>query len=214
MSISYETFHPEVLPHFPSIPEVVVTNAIRNACIEFCDRTEWLYYTPTPISLIASEDEYALDDVPTDTTVARIESAWASNLPLLPKAEVDLRRIFGLDWRKQIGRPQYITQYVPETVIVVPAPMVAVPTGLELTLVLRPTRASTTVDDSLFERWAEVISYGAKYRLHETPGHAYENPDAAMKYRQLFNAGIGKAIEERQRGLTRATMRVRPPRTV
>lgn len=214
MSVSYETFFPEVLPHFPSIPEIVVVNAIRNACIEFCDRTDWLYYTPDPISLIASEDEYSLDDVPTDTTVARIESAWASNLPLVPKAEADLRRIFGLDWRKQIGRPQYITQYVPETVVVVPAPMVAIPLGLELTLVLRPTRASTTVDDSLFERWAEVIACGAKYRLHETPGHAYESPEAAAKYRGLFIAGCAKAAIERQRGLTRTTLRIRPPRAV
>lgn len=214
MSVSYEVFYPEVLPHFPSLPEIVVTNAIRNACIEFCDRTDWLYYTPTPISVIASEDEYALDDVPTDTTVARIESAWFSNLPLTAKSEVDLRRIFGLDWRKQIGRPQYITQYVPETLVVVPAPMVSLSNGLELTVVLRPTRASTTVDDSLFERWAEVIAAGAKCRLHEVPGHAYESPDAAAKYRAVFNAGIGMAIAERQRGLTRATMRVRPPRAV
>jgi len=214
VSVSYETFFPEVLPHFPGVPEIVVVNAIRNACIEFCDRTEWLYYTPSPISLVASEDEYALDDTPDDTIVARVESAWASNLPLTPRSEADLRRIFGLDWRKQIGRPMYITQYVPETIVVVPAPMVAVSNGLELTVVLRPSRASTTVDDSLWEHWAEVIAAGAKYRLHETPGHAYENPDAAAKYRAIFNSGCGKAIESRQRGLTRATLRVRPPRLV
>jgi hypothetical protein len=214
--VSYDRFHPEVLTFFPNVPEIVVNNAIRNACIEFCDKTSWLVYTPEPIDLLNNVAEYDLTaDLPSrDVTVARIEAAWVYELPLQPKTEADLRRIYTIDWRDQVGRPAYYTLNEPTTMVIVPRPTVDTSRGLELTLVLRPTRSSTTVDSSLFERWVEVIAAGARSRLHETPGHAYENIDAAMRLKMQFRAGIATALAERQRGLTRTTMRVRPPKLV
>jgi hypothetical protein len=215
VSVSYEVFFPEVLPFFPALPEIVITNAVRNACIEFCDRTDWLVYTPIQYDLQAYEDEYDLTtDVSTDTTVARVQSAWCYQLPLIPKTEDELRQIYNLDWRKQVGRPAYYTQYTPETMIVVPMPIVASLQSLAVTLILRPTRTSTTVDSSLFERWLDVIAAGAKARLYEMPGVPSENQQLAAMSRAVFNAGCDKAIAERTRGLTRRAMRVRPPKLV
>ena len=213
MSTNYEAFLPEVLPFFPTLPEIVVVNAIRNAAIEFCDRTDWLFYTPVQQDIIAGEDEYDLTlDVPDGHTVARVQSAWVNQYQVLPRSEDELRRLYNLDWRKQTGRPNYYTQYTPETMVLVPIPSAYVSQGLAVTLVIRPVRDGSVCDDSLYQRWLEVIAFGARMRLHEMPGHAYENPQMAEKYRQLFAQGIDKAIIERTRGLSRTTMRVRPPR--
>lgn len=215
MNVSYEVFYPEILPYFPGIPEPVAFNAVRNACIEFCDRTDWLMYTPILQDVIDGQSEYDMTlDTPTDTTVARVQSAWYTDLPLLARGDDDLRRIYNLNWRDQTGRPVYYTQYDPETLILCPTPDQTVPQSLAVTLIIRPLRDSTTVDSSLHERWVEVIAAGARSRLHEAAGHAYENPQMADKFRALFTLGINKAISERTRGLSRSTMRVRPPRLV
>lgn len=216
MFVSYDKFHPEVLPFFPGVPEIVVTNAIRNACIEFCDKSGWWMHNPEPLDLVSMEDEYDLTgDLPSgECAVARVEAAWCNNLQLLPKSEEELRRIYNLDWRAQLGRPAFYTHYEPTTLVLCPRPAVSEPAALALTLTIRPTRASTKIDQSVHERWAEVIAAGARARLHETPGQAYENIPAADRLKVVFNTGISQALRERQRGLTRAMVRVRPPRLV
>jgi hypothetical protein len=212
-NIAYTEFFPEILPYFPGIPEALAINAVRNAAIEFCNRTDWLLYTPILQDLIAYEDEYDLTlDVPTDHTVSRVQAVWVSDMQVMPRSEDELRRIYNLDWRKQTGRPLYYTQYTPETLVLVPFTTSNYSQALATTLVIRPTRDSTTCDSSLHERWVEEISYGARMRLHEAAGHAYENPQLAEKYRVLFSQGIDRAIIERTRGLSRTNMRVRPPR--
>jgi hypothetical protein len=215
VSTNYEAFYPEITPFFAGIPEIVITNAIRNACIEFCDRSDWLLYTPIKQDIIANQAVYDLTlDVPTDTTVARVQSAWIYDLPLIPKTEDELRQIYNFDWRQQVGRPMYYTQYDPNNITLVPIPTVATSQTLALLLVLRPTRASTTVDDTIYERWLDVIAAGAKSRLYEIPGVQSENLQLAGSYKAIFNAGVDKAIAERTRGLTRRAMRVRPPKLV
>lgn len=212
-NISYTEFFPEILPYFPGIPEPLAINAVRNAAIEFCDRTDWLFYTPIMQDLIANENEYDLTlDVPVDHTVARVQAVWCNQLQVYAKSEDDLRRLYGLDWRRQYGRPIYYTQYTPDTIVLVPMSTVNSSQALSFTLILRPTRDSTTCDSSLHERWVEVIAYGARMRLHEAAGHAYENPQLAEKYRALFKTGINQAIVERTRGLSRTNLRVRAPR--
>lgn len=213
--VPYTNFFPWVAPFFPGIPDPLLTDAIRNACIEFCEKSGWLLYTPTPQQVTANENEYDLTlDLPTDTTVARVKSAWVYGLTIEPKDEEDLRRMYNLDWRTQTGNPAYFTQYEPTTLIIVPVPTLTVPAGLQMTLVLRPTRTSTTVDGDLFERWLETVAYGARARLHGVPGQQYESPQMADRLTQMFRAGVNRATAERQHGLTRATLRVRPPRLV
>lgn len=213
--VAYELFYPEVMPYFPGMPELMIQNAVRNACIEFAERSEWLFYTPQPQVLLANNSVFDLTlDLPADTIVVKVQSAWANQLPLTPKAEEDLVHIFGLDWRQQIGTPSYFTQYEPEAMIVVPIPTVTVVAGLSCTLIIRPSVQSTTVDASLLNRWHEAIAAGARSRLHATPGQAYENPKMAAAYAAMFESGVMRAQMQRRMGLTRAVLRVRPPRLV
>ena len=41
-AVSYEVFLPEVMPYVHDVPEIVAVQAIRNACIEFCEKTHYL----------------------------------------------------------------------------------------------------------------------------------------------------------------------------
>lgn len=213
MSTRYTKFLPEVMPYVHDCPEFVAVNAIRNACIEFCDKTLYLQYTHDPITLCPGQATYDLD-LPEDTISARIMDGWFDNLPLTPKSEDELKRIFPMDWRQMEGRPQWVTQQDPTEVIVVPSPFYKSVDGLRLIVALRPTRDSLTIDDAIYDRYAEAIAFGAKARLYDTPGQPYSDASQAVKFRSWFEAAIGEAKIERNRGLTRSGLRVRPPRLV
>lgn len=210
---TYESFFPEVLPYVHDVPEFVALNAIRNACIEFCEKSDYLVTTLDPIPLIANISTYDLD-LPTGTQLARIISAWVGNLPITFKSAEDLQRIYPLDWRQMGGRPQYLTQENPNEIIVVPFCDYSLPDGIKMIVAVKPTRSSTTIDSLVYERWAEHIGFGARARLYDTPNQPYHDPQQAMKFRTWFESAIGEAKMERNRGLTRNTTRVRPPRFV
>lgn len=211
MSTRYEKFLPEVLPYVHDCPEFVAVAAIRNACIEFCDRTDWWLYTHDPITVVANQNTYELD-LPDFTVESRILEGWYNNFPLKPKSEDQLRSMYNLDWRQMEGSPQFLTQLDPGEVIVVPFPTFTTTNTLNLIVVLKPTRDSVDVDDSIYERWAEQIGFGARARLYEIPNQPFYDPGSAAKYRMMFETAMGKAALERQRGISRANLRVRPPR--
>jgi hypothetical protein len=213
MSVRYEKFLPEVIPYVHDCPEFVAVNAIRNACIEFCDKSLYLQYTHDPISVIQDVPVYTLD-LPTYTMSARVMDGWFDNLPLTAKSEDQLKRIFPMDWREMQGRPQWITQLCPEEIIIAPKPFYSAANSLKLIVAIKPTRDSTTVDSVIYDRWAEHIGFGAKARLYDTPNHSYSDPGQAVKFRSWFENAIGEAKTERNRGLTRSTQVVRPPRLI
>lgn len=211
MSTRYDAFLPEVLPYARECPELVAINAIRNACIDFCDRSLWLLYHHDPIDIIANESSYILE-LPAGTCSARILDAWYDTLPLAPIAEDTLKNMFASDWRVATGKPSFYTHLDPDEVVLAPMPQTALSGGLTMIVALRPTRASTEVDDTVFERWAEGIGFGARARLHEMPNQPFYDPAQSMRCRQMFEHFIGLAKIERNRGLSRHVARVQFPR--
>lgn len=208
--VSYDDFLPEVLPYVHDCPQPVAINAIRNACIEFCDQSQYLLYEHDPITYTANVGSYEFDP-PTDTSVARVDSAWTQDFPLHPKSQDELKTMFGFAWRELVGDPRFYTQLSPDEIILVPIPAVYQAEALKMIVAIKPLRTSSAVDPSVFENWAEVIAYGARARLYDTPGQPYSDAQQAIKFRSWFESGIGNAKIERNRGLTRTGTVLRPP---
>lgn len=213
MSVDYEAFLQEVLPYVHDCPEHVAVAAVRNACIEFCDRSHYVLYETPSIDALAGVASYELT-LPDGMTIARIVDGWCFGLPLRPKSEDDVRAIFPLDWRNMVGRPQYVTHITASTVVVVPRPQEGAVEAMTFIVALRPTRASTVVEDVLYERFAEQIGWGARARLYATPNQPYSDPTQGLYYLARFRTAIAEATIERNRGLTRSPQFVRPPRIV
>ena len=57
-AVSYEVFLPEVMPYVHDVPEIVAVQAIRNACIEFCEETQYL----NPWDWTHGEREFQFED--------------------------------------------------------------------------------------------------------------------------------------------------------
>lgn len=207
--VSFELFLPEVLPYMPAVPEVVAVNAIRNAAIEFCNLSHIWLVEHDPLTTLEAVACYELE-APVDAQVTRIHQAWFDGSRLVQASEDELMRLFGPSWYTMTGTPRYISQMSHLEVRLTPTPLDRTVGGLRMLVALAPLRTSTTIDESIYQRWAEQIAYGARARLYETPNQSYYDPKAAVYYRRLFHAAIGEAKVERNRGLTRAQPHMRP----
>lgn len=213
MTTLWTAFLPEVLPYAPHCPEVFAVNAIRNAAIEFCERSHWLVYENDPITGVANLAYYTLNP-PNDMRVLRVINAWYDQFPLVGKSEQELRSMFLTDWRKQQGAPRYFTQLQDDEIMLVGTPTVTEAGALAVIASIQPTRVSVSTQDSLYDRWAETIAYGAKARLYAAPGQPFTNIKLAGEAQAMFRNGIGKATIERNRGLTPDAVKMRLPRQV
>ncbi len=211
--VDYEVFLDEVLPYVNHCSEIAAINAIRNACIQFCEESTYLRDTPDGETLVVNQGEYELD-YPSKYEVSRIIAANHGYHKLKPANEEVLTHMYGADWRTVKGGPGFYTFEDPCTITIVPMPCVLSDDPLKYTLALKPSRSSTAIDRQIWERWAEVISHGARARLYETPGQPYYDPEAALRYRKWFESGIGEAKQEANRGRTNMSMSVRMPKFV
>lgn len=206
---TYDLFLPEVLPFAHGCSDMVATHAVKNAAIEFCEKTDWWLYELSPITGVANQQDYTFASLPAGASVCRVVQADYGNLPLDPLTDDELRGVFGIAWRSvDAGWPRFTTQINEDQISLVPAPSSASIAQLTAFVSLRPTRASTGCDSSIYERWGEVVGQGALARLYATAGQPYSNPAAAAAYMAKFNVGCSEAKRMRMRGLGRAGGRV------
>lgn len=210
-TVSYEEFFKEVIPFVRDVPEFVALNAIRNACIEFCEETLFWRQVLDPLDIVVGQADYDLE-VEANTEVAMIVSASLGSLVLGVKSDEELVALLGAKWRDNEGAIQYITQEDFATVRLCMTPDTATTEQLRLTVALRPLRSSTRIDRAIYERYAEIIGWGARARLHDTPQQSYSDEQAAAKFRKWFESGYGKAKISINRGRGRGPIVLRPQR--
>lgn len=204
----YSAFLPEVMQYCPDVADFVAENAIKQACIEFCERTRYWQVDLDPQSLISGIASYEVD-APTGTKFVDVTEAWFNDVLLIPKSTEELTRIYRYtDWRSIEGSPQYITRIIPTELIVVPMPSETTANSLKVRASLAPTRDSKGVDSSLYEEFLEYISYGARARLYGTPKQPYYDKAAAMEYEKRFRTAISEVRTRVNRGLGRSAVRV------
>lgn len=211
--VSLDVFLPDVMPWVRDCPELVARGALRNAMIEFCNKSQWWLYTHAPLSVIADLNHYEFD-LPTDTDIVTLVDVRVDGVSLEPKSFDELDAMFGTDWRTVTGRPRYYTRQDAGELLLVPCPQDSSAQGLTMILALRPARTAEFVDEEFYRRWSEELAYGARARLHEMPGQPFYDLEAANRFRAEFKAAIGIAIAERNRGQTRGPISIRYPRIV
>lgn len=208
---AYTDFLDEVMPHVPGCSVTVATNAIRNACVEFCEKTNILQVDHDLVTTLANVPDYDLEP-PTNYLVARIMRAWFKNDTLTPAApdEVASIRVFNTNAEGADGTatPKFIFQKDERTFSVYPVPKETSRNAITMRIALKPTRSSTTIDDKIFEEYLEVIANGAKARLMLMPSKPYTNPDLAGVNNALFQQGINAAKQRANRGFVRSDMSV------
>ncbi|CAB4197163.1 hypothetical protein UFOVP1304_37 [uncultured Caudovirales phage] len=209
---SYDDFLPYVLPDVPGCAEIVAIQHIRNAVIDFCEKTLIVQTDLDPVTLIAGQADYDLEP-PTNRLVTKVISLFYQNKLLkptypdeIPSATFYNSSAINADSRSD---PVAWMQKDSTTFSVFPIPKTTESGAITIRAAIKPTRSSTTCDDIVFEDYAEAIASSAKARLMLTPNKAYFNPNLVATHNQLFLQGVNVARQRSSRGYTRANLSVK-----
>jgi hypothetical protein len=213
MNVKFDAFLPDVLPHVPSCPDNTALIAIRNAAIEFCEKSYAWQVDVDPIVIIKNEPEYDID-VPSNTTVVEITLASIGSRKIEPRSADELVHAYGTDWRQRVGAPMFYHRLRPDdTMRLVPIPdeaFVAVTPKPKLNVreVLAPSRKATQCDQILYDSWVEGIAAGALQRLFAMVGQSFYNPMESAHYGSIYRGAIGDAMITTNKTNSRSNTRV------
>lgn len=205
----YTAFLARVIPFARECPESVAVGAIRDAAIEFCEKSHWLHYRHDPITLIAGIAEYELD-VPDEHDPAAIIDLWYGSRRLTPTTHDTLVSTYGGDYGSRRGPPDAYLSVDHSEITFVPVPETTEVSAITGIIAVKPTRDSLSCDDSIFREWSEAVAHGALWRLKEMDGMAWSDASKAIGHRAHFTAGIRDANIKRRRGGHRAIEIMRP----
>jgi hypothetical protein len=202
-----------VMPDVPGCTVPIAELAIKNAIIEFCEKTLILQRDHIPITVVRNVVDYEFDP-PTGYLIHKVMRAWYKRSPLVPiapddvgDAEVYNRAFAAAD--RQPGSPESLIQKDERTFALYPIPQETVANGVTMRVALKPTRATNKIEDVIFEDYAEAIGSGAKARLMLSPSKPYSSPQLAALEAGKFNVKINEARQKAIRGHGRSVSQIK-----
>lgn len=191
--IAITSWLPDVLPSLPGCPEPSVIRAIRDAAIEFCNRSLIWRHEMEPIPVVKGIGDYELD-VPRDANIAGFIRVRHSDrvrpLELRTSDELD---DMSPGWRTAYGTPQFFVQHGKYGILLDRLPAETKRNVLSATIALKPSSAATTLPDVLYTDWKDQITDGARERLMVDVNRQWSDPARAEQSRMNFRAGIERA---------------------
>ena len=198
-----ESFIPFMALDLPGgIPYAVTEHHIRQACIEFFQKSLCWQQTEAAIT-IAGSDSYTIPAPTGSVLVKLLGEASVGGSP------VDVCSMKRARSSSSIDTASYIWTQDLASFFVSPMP---VESGVEISIamVLKPSQDSVSIPASMFEQYAEGIASGALARLLAIKGRAWTNERRAAELRTEFEDAIGAAANAAATGFSRAPFRVTP----
>lgn len=213
--IALDSFVPFVLPYVMGAGDPALLKAIRDTCIDFCDRTD-LVQRVTPQNIVANQEDYVVT-APTLMQLARVlavfwQGRWLDVVvPDDVQSDVALTGVTIGTVQPLTGNPTKFFLKTPtaSSVSAYPIPDTALTNGLTIKASFKPTQAADTVEDVLFNEYATEIGFGAAGRLMITPGQTYTS-QAATGFLTAYERGVSKAKLRKLFGQNANNARVRP----
>lgn len=202
--MKYSDFLLYVLPGVSGCPDFTAERAIRDACIEFCIKTDLWIAEPEKLQIVPNVTEYDLS-APSGAEPNHILSLSRSGVTLEPKR---FREAFTLNASTTASAPTYYGQRDNNSLLIGPKPTDS--EQLDLLLSLKPSAASSSIPDTIGQENREVIAAGALYRLQMLPGQPWSNGGAAGANKAIFDRGIAAAMRQSHYGFSGASLTVKP----
>ena len=207
----YTSFLDYVLPHVPGCTNEMALLEIKSSIIEFCEKSLILQVDQDPVTVIGGISDYDLEP-PSNRLVVKILKAWYKEIPILPISpdDVSTPSIYNAGSGAAITKadPRWYIQKDVRTYSLYPIPKDTARLALTMRVALKPTRTSTSIDDFIFEEYAEIIANCAIARLCLSPGKPYTNMNLAGARNALFISGLNVARDRSVRGYVRSNRQV------
>lgn len=200
----FDDFLSHVMPYAPGCAYPTAISALRQAAIEFCQRTRlWRSDDEFPIT----PDNCEVICVPTGAELIEIEHVTFNGFPLTPVSISELDRDHPY-WRngETSTMPQSYTQIAMDTIRVVPGAEGL----LKVYTILMPSQDADQVPDWLVTKFARVIAAGALKDILILPGQPFTSPELAAGFSNRFYNALDDKASLHVRGQQRAPIRTRP----
>lgn len=200
-----EAFLPNIAHIVPGCAEPTILKAVREACIEFCERTKlWRSFDEFQVST----EDCEVVCVPSGASLLEFEHVSFDGFPLDP-ASISMLDADHPYWRtqddEQTTYPRFYTQTELDTITVVPRA-----TGtLKVSTILVPSEDTDMVPGWLLDKYRRAIAAGALKDLLIIPGQPFFNADLSGFYTARFNTALDNYGSMNVRGQQRAPLRVR-----
>ena len=203
--MKYSDFTIQVKPEAGGAPDFLIERAVRDAAIDFCQRTD--VYVPEPefIGIIKGVNEYAVT-IPTGTELNHIIDIYDNKTALRPVSYNDLLRRLG-DETEQ-GQPKYYAQRDNTEFFLAPIP--SSNDSFRVVYSVKPTATSTSIPDTIGKEYRETIVHGALFRLQMMSGQPFSDPGAAQANRALYEREVGRTVRQVKYGFSGGTLTCKP----
>ncbi len=195
---AWSAFYPDLLPELPGAPLPMVDHWLRNAAIEFCERSKAYVVDLVAMNAVASQMSYTLVPL-NDTEIVELKTILFSGKKLDPKGHSFLENQYP-DWTAEVGTPEYHKQQASDVVMLVPAPSAAATDAIKIKAVARPAMASAGVADWLFQSFRQALVAGCKAKMMAMVEKPWSNQDRVEYYLGAFEASIDKAMSAANSG--------------
>jgi hypothetical protein len=200
----WSDFYSKVLPWAPGAFEGSVDDALRQAAIDFCEKTEGWQRTLDATSTSAGTAAYDLELDGGEAVVRLLNlKVGGKTANFIAAAQAD-------DWPDDEERTDLVGYTTDRATLVLdPVPAVS---GLPIVarVALKPTQDADGVDDALFQQYAQGISFGAITLLCSQLNKPYSNPQQAVTAAGAFESAKQEARNTVATGGARIRLRVKP----
>ena len=173
----YQDWVDNIVIHLRDCPRSVIVDAVRQAVIEFCERSHiWVYDCPE-VEVVADELRYALE-LPLFTSICHV---WT---------------LKGREFVRECCKPDFRVEHPDQVVFAQPTDLKT----LRAVVAVKPRRTSQTCPDFMVDDYFEPIASGAVSYLQMQPSSPWSQPNMAVAHQQIFENGVAQAINKRNRG--------------
>lgn len=190
--VTWDKFYEYVLPSVQGCPVSIVNNAIRGACIEFCEKT-LIWKQDSIVNDIYEDYNLYLFAPPPSAKVVMPYRVSINGVEVQP---TDLQSLesFMPNWKEaRDSRPKYYFLANDDVVRLVGTPTETLYGALTADVALKPSREAKTCPTFIYDDWAETIAAGALARLHAMKGKVWATPELVNHYTRIFREGISRA---------------------
>jgi len=210
----WEDFLSEVLPYVENCPNIIAKSHIKNAAIEFCQRTALWKSELSAFDITLDIHTYALNTKvdPEEEVISSIDYAFITEehgeTHLNVTTEDAMKANVKL-WRTITGtKPSAIMMLDTENCRLYPIPEETIANSLIVGLILKPAKSAAGIPNWIFEQYYEVISHGAKARLMGMKGRNWYSPEEGVDEQSDFDIGVRDATIRTNKGNSRQNMQV------
>lgn len=209
MSRAFTTFLTKLSPTLLGCPPPTITQYVLDTAIRVCERTFYWRERMTTISLVNGTHEYDYTP-PAGAMVHAVLKAQIDGVDVPIISVADAMKLYP-DWDSStVGQPQYVCQVDADTVAVFPPPDTNAPYDLDLLVVLKPTRAATTMPQVVLDELEDVITHGTLQHLLVMPNVPWMDRELAAYHAKQYLFHLTMIRNRADYGDVRRSITARP----